>query len=174
MPTGPKKEPEPATGILTDEEEALEAELMGGETPEPLESEKPEVAEPEAEKPSEGEPEQPEVAAPKAEKPAIGKKKQGAQKVWTEVVGGLQLKKVKMANPAARLFTYMQRKSLTKNHRELDPKDTNDMKIIAHLELRGPEAKKINRYIPLVFETKEKTASGRQARVSRLMSLMSK
>jgi hypothetical protein len=166
MPTGPKREPEPATDILTDEEEELEKELAEKE-PEPLKEEKP------AELSKE---EKPATTPPKAEpeKPAVSKKKQGAQKVWTEVIGGTQLKKVKIENPAARLFTYMQRKSLSKNHRELNPKDENDVKIIAYLEMQGPAAKAINRYIPLVFETKEKTASSRwrQSRIDRLISLM--
>lgn len=164
MPTGPKKEVEPATDILSDEESELEAELTG---------KAPEVPEVSEEVPA-GEAPKAEPEVPKAEKPAISKRKLGAQKAWVELVGGAQLKKVKAENPAARLFTYMQRKSMTKNHRELNPKDESDLKIIAYLEMQGPAAKAINKYIPLVFETKEKTASKRQARVNRLVSLMSK
>jgi phage FluMu protein Com len=146
------KRMESVTDLFEDEDD-LESELLGKKEA------------PKAEKPKE--------EAPKAEKPAEGKKKEGLQRVWVELTGGNQLAKVKKENPAARLFTFMQRKGMKETHRVLDPENEADAKIQGFLEMQGPAAKTVNKYTPLILESKEKTAS-RKSRRDKLISLISK
>ena len=156
------KRMESVTDLFEDEDD-LESELLGKK--EAPKAEKPKEEAPKTEKPKE--------EAPKAEKPAEGKKKEGLQRVWVELTGGNQLAKVKKENPAARLFTFMQRKGMKETHRVLDPENEADAKIQGFLEMQGPAAKTVNKYTPLILESKEKTAS-RKSRRDKLISLISK
>lgn len=132
-----KREPEPATGVLSPVEE-LEAELTGKQ-PEP------------AAPPPEQKKNVPEAAAPAGpekttESPQAGRPKPRRKSAWFEVVSdGPKFRREKGRDPGARIFAWIRTDSPDRakgTHRRLDLDDETDKAIIEWLERKGPEAKR--------------------------------